>query len=88
MPFPSPGDLPDPGMEPMSPVLVDGFFTAEPPGKSHLLLKKKKKIIIISQKKLHLQSQRPEGGALIPSDDSRVQQEERLFFPGKGPANK
>ena len=34
--FPTPGDLPDPGIEstaPASPVLVDGFFTTEPPGK-------------------------------------------------------
>ena len=30
--FPSPGDLPDPGMEPTSPVLAGGFFTTEPPG--------------------------------------------------------
>ena len=30
--FPSPGDLPDPGMEPTSPALAGKFFTAEPPG--------------------------------------------------------
>ena len=33
LPFPSPGDLPDPGIEPASPVslaLVAGFFTTEP----------------------------------------------------------
>ena len=28
-----PGDLPDPGMEPVSPVLAGGFFTTQPPGK-------------------------------------------------------
>ena len=33
VPFPSPGDLPDPGSEPMSPALAGGFFTTEPPGK-------------------------------------------------------
>ena len=33
LPFPSPGDLPDPGIEPMSPVLAGRFFTTEPPGK-------------------------------------------------------
>ena len=33
VPFPSPGDLPDPGIEPASPVLAGGFFTPEPPGK-------------------------------------------------------
>ena len=29
--FLSPGDLPDPGIEPMSPALVGGFFTTELP---------------------------------------------------------
>ena len=33
LPFPSPGNLPDPGTEPMSPALADRFFTAEPPVK-------------------------------------------------------
>ena len=38
MPFPSPQDLPNPGVKPsslMSLALADGFFTAEPPGKPH-----------------------------------------------------
>ena len=33
LPFPSPGDLPDPGIKPTSPALTGGFFTTEPPGK-------------------------------------------------------
>ena len=33
LPFPSPGDLPDLGIKPMSPALAGGFFTTEPPGK-------------------------------------------------------
>ena len=33
LPFPSLGDLPDPGIEPVSTALADGFFTTEPPGK-------------------------------------------------------
>ena len=33
LPFPSPGDLPDPGIEPVSPALAGGFFTTETPGK-------------------------------------------------------
>ena len=36
LPFPSLGDLPDPGIKPTShtsPALADGFFTTEPPGK-------------------------------------------------------
>ena len=31
--FPSPGELPDPGIEPESPALAGGFFTTEQPGK-------------------------------------------------------
>ena len=30
--FPFPGDLPNPGMEPVSSALVGGFFTIEPLG--------------------------------------------------------
>ena len=37
-PFPPPGDLPDPGMEPMSPSLAGGLFTTEPPGTALKLL--------------------------------------------------
>ena len=33
LPFPSLGDLPDPGNEPASPALAGGFFTTEPQGK-------------------------------------------------------
>ena len=33
LPFPSPGDLPNPGIKPESPALGGGFFTTEPPGK-------------------------------------------------------
>ena len=32
-PFPSPGDLPDPGVEPMSPALQADSLSSEPPGK-------------------------------------------------------
>ena len=32
VPFPSPGDLPDPGIELESPALAGGFFTTELPG--------------------------------------------------------
>ena len=35
LPFPSPRDLPDPGIEPVSPALAGGFFATEPPGKPH-----------------------------------------------------
>ena len=34
LPFPSPGDLPDPGIQPGSPALRADALTSEPPGKS------------------------------------------------------
>ena len=33
LPFPSPGDLPDPGIEPRSPALQADSLPTEPPGK-------------------------------------------------------
>ena len=33
MPFPTPGDLPDPGIKPVSPSWAGRFYTTEPPGK-------------------------------------------------------
>ena len=33
LPFPSPGDLPDPGIEPRSPALQEDAFPSEPPRK-------------------------------------------------------
>ena len=37
MPFPSPGDLPYPGIEPRSPALEADALTSEPPGNTHNL---------------------------------------------------
>ena len=37
LPFPSPGDLPLPGIKPMSLALADRFFISLPPGKPHLV---------------------------------------------------
>ena len=45
LPFPSPGDLPDPGIEPRSPALQADALTSEPAGKP---IKKKKKSIFSS----------------------------------------
>ena len=42
LPFPTAGDLPDPGIKPMSPVspaLTGRFLTTEPPGKPQTLEK-------------------------------------------------
>jgi len=57
LPFPSPGDLPDPGIEPGSPALQDSLPT-EPPGKPHGRLKQATDLklpdLLISQEK-HIQ---------------------------------
>ena len=37
LPLPSLGDLPDPGIKLVSPVLAGGFFTTEPPVKPQVL---------------------------------------------------
>ena len=36
--FSSPGDLPDPRIEPVSPVLAGGFSTTEPPGSPYSIV--------------------------------------------------
>ena len=36
LPFPSPEDVPDPGIEPTSPALADRFFTTETSQKHHI----------------------------------------------------
>ena len=36
VPFPPPGDLPNPGMVPVSPALAGRFFSTDPPGKPHI----------------------------------------------------
>ena len=36
LPFPTPGDLPNPGIEPRSPALQADFLPAEPQGKPHI----------------------------------------------------
>ena len=38
LPFPSPGDLPDPGIEPVSPAMAGGFFTTESSGKPSIII--------------------------------------------------
>ena len=38
LPFPPPGDLPDPGMKPASPELAGRFSTIDPPGKRGIVV--------------------------------------------------
>ena len=71
LPFPSPGDLPDPGIKPVSLALAGGFFITEPPGKPefpvrsavfHFICNAKKRTLNTTLKKfLHLWKTCPEG---------------------------
>ena len=45
MPFPSPGDLSDPGIEPRSRTLQADALPSEPPGKPYILIKDVRKYI-------------------------------------------
>ena len=38
LPFPSPGDLPDPGIEPGSPALLADSLLSEPPGNTSTII--------------------------------------------------
>ena len=66
LPFPSPGDLPDPWIEPRSPALQADALPSEPPGKPHMLCstakKKKKKSLkaqqrVLNEHKIHLMNE-------------------------------
>ena len=55
LPFPSPGDLPDPGIEPASlafPPLAGGFFTTEPAGSPVLFVSLNAEISVLCWKAL------------------------------------
>ena len=43
LPFPTPGDLPNPGIQLTSPALVGKCFTTEPPGKPYVTNTDRKK---------------------------------------------
>ena len=45
LPFPAPGDLPDPGIEPTSPASAGGFFTTEPPDQLHRIQQSSLKVL-------------------------------------------
>ena len=47
LPFPSPGNLPDPEIELVSPALAGGFFTAEPAGKPALIIMEEIKAAVL-----------------------------------------
>ena len=49
LPFPSPGDLPDPGIEPGSPTLLADALPSEPPGKPHYSKANHGQKVVLSQ---------------------------------------
>ena len=48
LPFPSPGDLPNPGIEPRSPALQADALTSEPPGKPNRVITMHQSIFSVS----------------------------------------
>ena len=64
LPFPSPGDLPDPGIEPRSPALQVDALTSEPPGK-------------LSHKKEHIWVSSNEVDELEPIIQSEISEKEK-----------
>ena len=54
LPFPSPGDLPDPGIEPGSPTFQADALTSEPPGKPILIMGRGQNIESHCLKKLEI----------------------------------
>ena len=50
LPFPSPRDLPNPGIKPIPPALTGVFFTTEPPGKPILDFGHSKRYLLLGKK--------------------------------------
>ena len=48
LPFPSPGDLPDPGIEPRPPALQADALLSEPPEKPHLIKKRNQRAHLLT----------------------------------------
>ena len=55
--FPSPGDLPNPGIEPGSPTLQADDLLSEPPGKSHFSRGTSELVFQVKEVLLELQSE-------------------------------
>ena len=60
LPFPSPGDLPDPGIEHGSPALLADALLSEPPGKSMKVKQKSEKVgLKLNGQKTKIMASRP-----------------------------
>ena len=78
MPFPSPGDLPDPGVKPGSPVLWADALPSELPGKSN----QKERVARCSQGKSRGQQRLHRGGSVFPLHEQKSIFEVRKVPPG------
>ena len=76
LPFPTPGDLSDPGIKSASPALAGGFLTAEPPGTPdiHLYRDPISAVIVIITKAIfcHLCHQYSHGLDSFPASGRRL----------------
>ena len=82
LPFPSPGDLPDPGIEPRSPTLQAEALTSEPPGKP--ITMRKKKFNYLSKVTKPVSSKfAPKARFLVP-DSLKIKMRKRMYLRGTG----
>ena len=70
LPFPSPGELPHSGIEPVSPALTGGFFTAERPGNPGGAFASMETRVLVSPLSVHPLSNSTLAPELSPSPDA------------------
>ena len=70
LPFPSPGELPHSGIEPVSPALTGGFFTAERPGNPGGAFASMETRVLVSPLSVHPLSNSTLAPELSPSTDA------------------
>ena len=87
LPFPTPGDLPNPESEPASPALAGRFFTTEPPGKLQFLYFVKSSVLVFSSQQLFSKIIRPPslqdliGAFLGPVGEEHLTPSKACFLP-------
>ena len=84
LPLPSPGDLPDPGIEPGSPTLQADALQSEPPGKPNYIHKVKVKVKSFSRVRLFVTPWTVAYQAPPSMGFSRQECWSRLPFPSPG----
>ena len=73
LPFPFPGDLPDPGIKPVSTALAGRLFTAEPPGEPTISQNSLSSLCLLHPAVTPSRTPPlPSAAALLPTSDLRV----------------